>query len=176
MTINNTYCSKRIWLFCDGGGGGEAATAAPPGSREAWRKYFRQEAGCAAAAVARNERGRMIDLRWRRLPPVPSTEAEYAALLLGLEMAVELGAETVCCVMDSEIVVGQMRGYFNVNSANLRPLHWRACAAVRRLPHVHFLLIPREWNRLADGLAAQALTPWRDLCLAIEAFNQEIFT
>lgn len=175
MTLNNAYCSKRIWIFCDGGGGGEAGAAAP-GSRAAWRKYFRQEAGCAAAAVARNERGRLLDLRWQRLPPVASTEAEYAALLLGLEMASALPAEIIYCVMDSEIVVGQMRGYFNVNSANLRPWHWRACAAVRRLPQVHFLLIPREWNRLADGLAAQALTPWHDLCLAIDAFNAEIFT
>jgi hypothetical protein len=41
---------------------------------------------------------------------------------------------------------------------------------------VRYCLAPREWNRLADGLAGQAMMPWRDLALAIEAFNAEIFT
>lgn len=78
--------------------------------------------------------------------------------------------------MDSEVVVGQMRGYFHVNSADLRQWHWRACALARRLPQVRYCLVPREWNHLADGLAGQAMMPWHGLVQAIEAFNAEIFT
>ncbi|MEZ4864389.1 MAG: reverse transcriptase-like protein [Caldilineaceae bacterium] len=165
----------RLWVFCDGGAGG-AQKAADPATRAAWRKYFRTEPICTAAAVARNQRGQIIDWRWQRLAQGSNNEAEYAGLLLGLELGLAHQAAELMCVMDSEVVVGQMRGYFNVNSAELRPWHWRACALVRRLPQVRFYLAPREWNCLADGLASQAMMPWRELALAIEAFNTEVFT
>ena len=167
--------NKQLWLFCDGATGALEAPPLVAGSRTAWRKYFQGESGCAAAAVARNGRGQIVGWRWRRLPVVSNNEAEYAALLLGMEVATELQAPEVYCVMDSEIVIGQMSGHFAVHSHHLRPLHWQACAAVRKLPSVHFCLIPREWNRLADGLAGQTLMPWHDLCKAITAFNREAF-
>lgn len=168
--------TKRLWVFCDGGAGGGVPKAEEPQTRAAWRKYFREEALCTAAAVARNARGQIIDWRWQRLAQGSNNVAEYAGLLLGLEIGLTHAATDLTCVMDSEVVVGQMRGYFNVNSAELRPWHWRACALVRRLPQVRFCLVPREWNYLADGLASQAMMPWRDLALAIEAFNAELFT
>jgi ribonuclease HI len=167
---------NRLWVFCDGGLGGVAQPGEDVPVRVAWRKYFREEPVCTAAAVARNARGQIIDWRWQRLAQGSSSEAEYAGLLLGLEIGVMHRATDLTCILDSEVVIGQMRGYFNVNSAELRPWHWRACALARRLPQVRYCLAPREWNRLADGLAGQAMMPWRDLALAIEAFNAEIFT
>lgn len=165
-----------LWVFCDGGLGGGAQAEEAQHTRAAWRKYFREERICTAAAVARNQRGQILDWRWQRLAQGSNNEAEYAGLVLGLEMGLTHGATTLTCVMDSEVVVGQMRGYFNVNSAELRQWHWRACALARRLPQVRFCLVPREWNHLADGLAGQAMMPWRGLVHAIEAFNAEIFT
>lgn len=167
---------KQLWVFCDGGAGGAASLVDGQPARAAWRKYFREEPICTAAAVARNARGQIIDWRWQRLAQGSNNEAEYAGLLLGLEIGIAHGATELTCVLDSEVVVGQMRGYFNVNSAALRAWHWRACALARRLPQVRYCLAPREWNRLADGLAGQAMMPWRDLALAIDAFNAEIFT
>jgi len=165
-----------LWVFCDGGLGGGAQAEEEQSTRAAWRKYFREERVCTAAAVARNRRGQILDWRWQRLTHGSNNEAEYAGLLLGLEIGLAHGATALTCVMDSEVVVGQMRGYFHVNSAELRQWHWRACALARRLPHVRFCLVPREWNHLADGLAGQAMMPWRGLMNAIEAFNAEIFT
>lgn len=168
--------TKRLWVFCDGGAGGGVQKAQAGQTRLAWRKYFREEPICTAAAVARNVRGQIIDWRWQRLAQGSNNEAEYAGLLLGLEIGLAHAATELTCVLDSEVVVGQMRGYFSVNSAELRPWHWRACALARRLPQVRYCLVPREWNHLADGLAGQAMMPWRDLAPAIEAFNAEVFT
>jgi len=171
-----------LWVFCDGGSAGGDGDKAPgiktgeEHTRAVWRKYFRAEIVSTAAAVARDTHGRIIDWRWQRLGAVSNNEAEYAGLLLGLEIGVARAASELFCVMDSEVVVGQMRGYFGVNSATLRAWHWQACAAARHIPQVHYCLVPREWNRVADGLAAQAMMPWRDLALAIEAFNTEVFS
>lgn len=168
---------KRLWVFCDGGvGGGVSMTTADEQSRAVWRKYFREERVCTAAAVARDPRGRIVDWRWQRLALVSNNEAEYAGLLLGLEIGMAQQVTTLSCVLDSEVVVGQMRGHFGVNSATLRALHWRACALARQMPEVQYYLAPREWNRLADGLAGQAAMAWHDLALALEAFNAEVFS
>ena len=179
---HNGQRAERLWIFCDGGLAGVDSDQSPllnlsaERTRAAWRKYFRTEIVATAAAVARDPRGRIVDWRWQRLGALSNNEAEYAGLLLGLEIAIAYGVTELFCVMDSEVVVGQMRGYFAVNSATLRPWHWQACATARRIPQVHYCLAPREWNRLADGLAAQAMIPWRDLTLAIEAFNTEVFS
>jgi ribonuclease HI len=89
-----------------------------------------------------------------------NNEAEYAGLLLGIGLAHRLAAEEVVFLLDSEIVVGQMTGRFAVNSRSLHRWHWQACEALRALPHSRFCAIPREWNRLADGLACQAGISW----------------
>jgi ribonuclease HI len=123
---------------------------------------------CAAAAVAHGDDGAILDWAWQRLPRLTNNEAEYAGLLLGLALAQRLRAQQAICVLDSEIVIGQMEGRFAVRSARLRHWHRRACEAARELPVVHFVQIPRAWNRLADGLAAQTAILWPALLAALE--------
>lgn len=153
----------RVWLFCDGSTGAMLESHAA-GSRQ----RLNARMTCAAAAVARSEDGRILDLAWEELPNMTNNEAEYAGLLLGLKLAKRLHAQEAVCVLDSEVVVGQMEGRFAINSARLREWHWKACAAAREVPVVHYRLVPREWNRLADGLAGQASVPWNALQRVME--------
>ena len=176
--------NKQIWIFCDGstdivpvdtepGGRSESQQdGKTPRLFERWRKYFQTGSHCGASAIARGPTGQILDWRWQRLPAVSNNEAEYAGLILGLDMAQQLDAAETICVLDSEIVVGQMTGRFAIKSRGLRQWHWKACAAARTLPSVRYYVVPREWNRLADGLAGQALIPWRSLQPAIERFNR----
>ncbi len=166
---------QKVWCFCDGSTGAiyqaqRLAGAAEGGGMPAGGSVRRRlEAGlvCSAAAVLRAGDGRILDLAWRELPQLTNNEAEYAGLLLGLQLAQRLQVQEVICVLDSEVVVGQMEGRFAVNSARLRSWHWKAAEAARRLPAVRYRLAPREWNRLADGLAGQASVPWPALCKAL---------
>ncbi|MBA3233052.1 MAG: reverse transcriptase-like protein [Propionibacteriales bacterium] len=83
--------------------------------------------------------------------------AEYRALLLGIERALELGASELDLVGDSELVVKQVQGKYKVKDAGLKPLH----AAVRkRLEGVgewSIRHVRRERNAEADRLVNEAL-------------------
>lgn len=155
---------KRLWLFCDGSTGAllphNTGGAPPPTAKGA---PVNLPTTCAAAAIAYDDQGRMLDWSAQPLPTVTNNEAEYAGLLLGLALAQRWQATEARCVLDSEIVIGQMEGRFAVKSARLRHWHHQATLAVRALPLVRYVQIPREWNRLADGLAAQTALSWMAL-------------
>lgn len=85
--------------------------------------------------------------------------AEYFALLRGLEEAAAAGATEVEIRSDSELLVKQMNGEYKVKNEGLRPLHGRARALSLRVP-TRFVHIPREQNRIADGLVNRALDEW----------------
>jgi len=144
----------RLWLFCDGSTG----LADDYGQNRS--DSLLAQATCAAAAVARRDDGELLDWAWQALPTMTNNEAEYAGLILGLNLARRLGAREVVCALDSDVVVGQMEGRYAVHSPRLRPWHWRACEAARGFQRAVYRHIPRRWNRLADGLATQAGIPW----------------
>jgi ribonuclease H / adenosylcobalamin/alpha-ribazole phosphatase len=107
--------------------------------------------------VAQDERGELRLLANRKLPPMTNNEAEYSGLLLALELTAPFQAIPVEIRMDSEIVVYQMRGRFAVNSAALKAIHRKACALAGEFQAVTYTYVPREHNRMADALAADAL-------------------
>ena len=84
--------------------------------------------------------------------------AEYRALLLGIETALELGATELDLVGDSELIVKQVRGEYRVKNADLKPLHAevkrgaRAASSSWSIRHVR-----REQNAEADRLVNEAL-------------------
>lgn len=83
--------------------------------------------------------------------------AEYRALLLGIELARELGAEELELIGDSELIVRQVRGEYKVKKPDLKPLHAAAQAALRELASWSIRNVPREQNAEADALVNEAL-------------------
>jgi ribonuclease HI len=153
---------KRIWIFCDGSTGAVEGRSGD-GNGEVMKlpaAGIRAPTTCGAGAVALDADGRIAGWEWRPLPAMTNNEAEYAGLLLGISLAARLRADETTFLLDSANVVGQMTGRFAVNSRSLHRWYWQACAAARSLPAVRFCAIPREWNRLADGLACQAGISW----------------
>lgn len=110
-----------------------------------------------AGIVAHDEHGLVLAVSNRTLPKMNNNEAEYAGLILALEWAAAKRYLSVEIRMDSEVVVYQMIGRFAVNSPALKAWHRKACALARTLPQVTYRYIPREQNRLADALAADAV-------------------
>ena len=102
-------------------------------------------------------RGRPVSEESRYLGEATNNVAEYRALILGLELARDLGASEVELRADSELVIRQMTGEYRVRDARLQQLHREAQAleqAFRRVGYVH---IRRQQNRAADRLANLAI-------------------
>lgn len=113
--------------------------------------------GAGLGVVIRDGRGEVLGLVKRNLPPMTNNEAEYAALVLALEAVRHFRPRSLKVHMDSKVVVGQMQGRFSVRSPALKRWHAHACRLARRFREVTYEHIPREANRLADALAAEAL-------------------
>jgi ribonuclease HI len=157
----------RVWIFCDGCTGAGNGAGSPPAMMEAAGRPGQLAMGCGAGAAAFSDAGEVLAWECQRLPAMTNNEAEYAGLLLGLTLGRRLRAAETNCVLDSATVVRQMQGRAAVKSRALRQWHWRACEAARDVPNLRLRLIPREWNRLADGLAAQAGMTWEEMRAAL---------
>lgn len=110
------------------------------------------------AAIIRGPLGHIWTWRCGSLAAATCNEAEYQAVIFGLQLVLERFPQAgVRCLTDSRVVVDQLAGRVAVRTAGLAPLHARAAALARKLPAVQFVHIPRELNRLADALAWEGL-------------------
>src|SRR3989442_15909490 len=72
-----------------------------------------------------------------------NNEAEYRALIKGLELAAEHTREAVACVLDSELVVRQMTGRYRLRDPRMAALHDEVRDRARRFAKVTFEHRPR---------------------------------
>ena len=108
--------------------------------------------------VVRDLSGHVLAGRCQRAPALTNNEAEYRAVIAGVELLLrEFPGAAAICLTDSQIVVEQISGRSAVRAESLRPLHTCLITMVQQLPSMHFRLIPRALNQLADALAWEAL-------------------
>lgn len=130
--------AKRLRINVDGGARGNPGPA-------------------AAAAVASDESGEIVSERGEFLGIATNNVAEYKALILGVELAKELGVTEADLVGDSELVVKQINGQYKVKDANLQVLWREARAALDTLDDWTLTHVKRAQNKDADRLVNQTL-------------------
>ncbi len=111
----------------------------------------------AVGAVAADSGGGALLERGRYIGEATNNVAEYRAVLLGLELARELGASDVEVVNDSELVAKQIGGQYKVKHAGLKPLHQEALRELRGFERWAVRSVRREANERADELVNDAL-------------------
>lgn len=84
--------------------------------------------------------------------------AEYTALIRGLQMASELGADSVEVFSDSELLVRQMVGLYKVRHENIIPLWKRARELASGFRFFSISHLPRDLNQRADRLSKKAIS------------------
>ena len=87
-----------------------------------------------------------------------NNQAEYKALIVGLEELIELGATHVNIQMDSQLVVRHVNGQYRVKDKELKPLYDSVLKLLDNLTSYTIEHIPRSKNKVADSLATKALT------------------
>jgi ribonuclease HI len=111
----------------------------------------------AIAAVVTDPSGEELTERSETIGEATNNVAEYRALLLGIDLAKELGADEVEFVGDSKLIVEQVKGNWKVKQDHLRPLHTKAKDALRELPSWSIRHVKRDENTRADELLNEAL-------------------
>ena len=79
-----------------------------------------------------------------------SNQAEYHAIILALEKALEHGAQTLHIYTDSLVTAKQLNRRYVVKAPTLVPLYERALELIVQLDLVVIQYVPREKNRVAD--------------------------
>ena len=85
-----------------------------------------------------------------------NNEAEYLALIHGLKRARELGIEKVRVMSDSELLIRQMRGEYQIKDKKILKLVLEAGELCRSFSEVSFEKATRVKTRRADRLARTA--------------------
>jgi ribonuclease HI len=107
--------------------------------------------------VVSDAEGKELDRANAYIGASTNNEAEYRALLLGLDRAHALGATEVEVVNDSELIARQVTGEYRVKKETLRLLHQQAMEALGGFARWSIRSVPREQNELADQLANDAM-------------------
>lgn len=119
-------------------------------------------AGCGA--VVADGADQVLKKASKALGTATNNEAEYSAVILGLETlkkivrADQLKQTEIEVRMDSQLVASQLAGTYQIREERLFPFFikiWNY--QVKDFPKIKFTYIPREQNSLADGLANQAM-------------------
>lgn len=129
---------KSYTLFTDGGARGN------PGP-----------SGAGAVLLAPD--GKEVEAISAYLGEMTNNQAEYRALLLGLQAAVDNDVHELEVRMDSELIVKQMNGEYKVKHPDMKVLHSQAKQLVAKFDVINFKHIRREFNSDADALVNQAI-------------------
>ena len=92
--------------------------------------------------------------------------AEYAAVARGLEVALAHQVRQITLRSDSQLLIRQLGGKYNVKARNLVPLFHECKNLLQQFDHFKLEHIRRELNKKADSLANKALD--QDLSLVKE--------
>ncbi|NYT12190.1 MAG: ribonuclease HI family protein [Methanomassiliicoccales archaeon] len=113
----------------------------------------------AYAYIICAEDGRITKESSRYIGFSTNNEAEYSGLLAGLEDAWNLGALEVEVIMDSELVIKQMRKEYRVKARNLKPYYDEVVKRVKDFEKVTFTHVKRDDPMIsrADTLLNQEL-------------------
>ena len=130
--------TPRVRLFSDGAARGNPGPA-------------------GAGAVLLDPEGRVVARLGKFLGIQTNNYAEYMGLLLGLRHARGLGVKELEVLADSELLIRQLQGRYQVKSPTLRPLYEEAAGLLKAFPRVKLTHVPREKNKAADEMSNRAI-------------------
>lgn len=114
----------------------------------------RNNPGKAGAGIAIYKNDQLLESDGFYLGVRTNNQAEYGALLLGLYLVKKylMPADRLLIVSDSQLLVRQLQGVYQIKHADLKPLY---CLSQHLLQNISYKIIHvlREHNELADQMA-----------------------
>ncbi|XP_020681914.1 uncharacterized protein LOC110099169 [Dendrobium catenatum] len=116
--------------------------------------FVRARAGIGLIFVA--PEGGIMRISFSLIEPRTNNEAEYEALLAGLEIAIDVRIQHLQIFGDSQLVINQVIGIYKVSKVELTHYHRRALELLKQIPNVEIARVPQGKNTKADCLAKLA--------------------
>ena len=82
---------------------------------------------------------------------------EYTGLIKGLELAIENKIRDLKIKGDSQLVIKQVKGEYQVKAENMKTLHKKANELLNMITSYEFIHVKREFNKKADELATKGI-------------------
>lgn len=101
--------------------------------------------------------GKTIATAAKWLGNTTNNQAEYTAIIIGLEKAKELGATVVQMYMDSELAVKQLTGKYKVKNPDIAKRYLEVHNLMTKFSRVSFTHVPREKNAEADAVVNETI-------------------
>ena len=130
--------SKTFFLYADGGSRGNPGPA-------------------GIGAVILDAKKKKVKEVFKYIGETTNNNAEYNALICGLEEVRQLGGDEVIVNLDSELVVKQISGEYRVKNADIKPLFEKAIDALKNFKSFEIRHIDRSKNKEADKLVNKAI-------------------
>lgn len=108
-------------------------------------------------AILHNEDGKVLAELSQYIGISTNNQAEYRALIIGLEKAAQLKASSVHCFLDSELIVKQISREYKVKNKELAPLFLQVHNLLTSFKSYKCEHVLREKNKEADRLANEAM-------------------
>lgn len=129
---------KKAKLFADGGSRGN------PGPS-------------ASGFIIKDENDQIIETWNKYIGMTTNNQAEYHALIAGLEWCKQHNVSEVSVYLDSLLAINQMKGIYKVKNRDLWTLYESAKKLQGSFKSITFTHVPRELNKLADAEVNRAL-------------------
>lgn len=84
---------------------------------------------------------------------ITTNQSEYAGLILGLELALEMNVKALIIRGDSQLIINQMKGKYKCKSDDLLQHYTRAKNLESKFHSIQYIHVSREYNKRADELS-----------------------
>lgn len=117
----------------------------------------RSNPGDASIGVSISLDGKEIHSISREIGIATNNEAEYQALIDGLNYCIENSINEVDVFLDSKLVIEQVNKNYKVKAHNLKEFNSQVENMIKEFNYIEFNHVYREDNKRADQLANLAL-------------------
>ncbi|XP_074299654.1 uncharacterized protein LOC141630799 [Silene latifolia] len=126
-----------------------------------WQMYFdgaaRQD-GAGAGVIFISPEKHLLTYSFILPELCTNNAAEYQALIIGAQMALEMGCKDLDIYGDATLIINHLLGAYEVKEESLVPYHKLASRCLQKLDSVFLGHIPRSANKMADTLTNLAAT------------------
>ena len=111
----------------------------------------------AVGIVLKDSEGNILESLHKSIGFATNNEAEYEALIFGLETVKKYSPDSIICVSDSQLVIRHLSGEYQVTATSMIPLYKRAKLLLDDFSDYKLVWLSRKHMNEADKLVNRSL-------------------